>query len=123
MPNKTEITKILAALGNLTRLALVEQLSMAETFAGQSISELAESSGITRQAVTKHLEVLAEAGLVSRLKPGRATWYELKVEPLKAAIEALTSVANQHQRSQQRLKKFAREVKNGAGLLSGRKKA
>jgi len=100
------IAKIFAALGSPTRLALVKRLSKAETFGGQSISELAEETGLTRQAITKHLEVLASAGLVSRVKPGRATYYELKSESVSHAIDALAVVVKQRARSQQRLKVF-----------------
>jgi DNA-binding transcriptional ArsR family regulator len=100
------VAKILAALGNSTRLALVKRLSTTETFGGQSISELAEETGLTRQATTKHLEVLADAGLLSRMKPGRATYYELKSEPVSRAIEALTAVVKQQVRSQQSLRLY-----------------
>jgi len=104
------VAKILAALGNSTRLMLVERLSKAETFAGLSISELSEESGLTRQAITKHLETLADAGLVRRFKHGRATWYELKDEPIKSAIAALTAVVKHRKRSQQSLKQFKESI-------------
>jgi DNA-binding transcriptional ArsR family regulator len=100
------VANILAALGSSTRLELVKRLSMAETFGGQSICELAAKTGLTRQAITKHLEVLGRAGLVSRKKPGRATWFELKSEPISRAIEALSAIAKQRARSQQRLKLY-----------------
>lgn len=51
MPDKTEINliaKILAALGNPNRLALVRRLSAAERFAGLSIVELTEGSAYQR---------------------------------------------------------------------------
>jgi DNA-binding transcriptional ArsR family regulator len=104
------VAKILAALGNTTRLALVTRLSMAETFAGQSISELTETSGLTRQAITKHLEALADAGLVRRRKPGRATWYELEAEAVDRAIKTLTVISKQRARSRQKLKSYKEEI-------------
>lgn len=100
------VAKILAALGNTTRLALVKRLSVAETFGGQSISELAEGSGLSRQAITKHLEALAKAGLVTRWKPGRSTWYELNSAALDRASETLTAVSKQRSRSQQKLNSY-----------------
>lgn len=109
-PRKTAaLAQVMAALGNTTRLTLVSRLSMTEKFAGQSISELAEGTGLTRQAVTKHLEILAEAGLVKRLKPGRATLYELNTEPVRSAIEALTVVDKQWARTQARLKAYVKK--------------
>lgn len=104
MARNADLAKILAALGNDTRLALVKRLAVAETFGGQSITELAEGTGQTRQAVTKHLEALAAAGLASRLKLGKATWYEFNAEPLNTAIEALAAIVKQRVRSQMRLK-------------------
>src|SRR2546428_3364954 len=59
-----------AALGDETRLALVARLSSEGPL---SITRLTAGSAVTRQAVTKHLNVLAAAGLVShpRHGPGR----------------------------------------------------
>lgn len=91
------------------RLALVKRLSTAETSAGLSITELTENSGLTRQAITKHLEALEAAGLVGRLKLGRATWYKLKDRPIEFAIHSLTAVAGQRAKSQERLKAAEKE--------------
>lgn len=114
----TQLSKILATLGNPTRLALIERLSQAETFAGQSISELTEGSGLSRQTITAHLELLADAGILTRFKPGRATWYELKIEPLKVAIDALTQIANQQQQTQKKLDGIHREFSSADESLS-----
>jgi len=114
MPGKAKsdsVAQILAALGNPTRFALVKRLSTAETFAGLSIVELTAASGLTRQAITKHLETLEEAGLVIRRKPGRATWYELKKEPIQSVIEALSAVANLRAESQRKLKAAERSFR------------
>jgi DNA-binding transcriptional ArsR family regulator len=103
------LAKALAALGHPARLVLVERLSTAETFAGLSITELTENSGLTRQAITKHLEALEEAGLVIRLKLGRATWYELNRKPIELAINSLAAIANQRARSEEKLKVAEKE--------------
>ena len=58
---------IFAALGDETRLSLIGKLSRGRA---QSISRLAEGSSLTRQAVTKHLQVLEAAGLVRSVRPG-----------------------------------------------------
>ena len=57
-----------AALGDETRLAIVARLC---TAGPQSIVELTEGARVTRQAVTKHLHALAEAGLVKSKRDGR----------------------------------------------------
>lgn len=59
---------LFAALGDPTRLALVERLSHGGP---ASISALSERFRLTRQGVTKHLYVLAEAGVVGGVRRGR----------------------------------------------------
>lgn len=104
------VATILTALGHPARLDLVRRLAKAETFGGQSISELAEGTGLTRQATTKHLEALAKAGLLIRRKPGRATWYELKIEPLHAVMHALESIADQRAQRQREMKAYKEKI-------------
>src|SRR5262245_14446705 len=100
-----ETAPIFAALGDQTRLGLVARLSSGEAL---SIAELTQDTHVTRQAVTKHLEVLAEAGLVRgtrlgrehlwRLEPARLAlarrsleqisgWWDEKIEELRARVE------------------------------------
>lgn len=59
---------IFAALGDETRLRLVARLCAGGP---QSIARLTAVSEVTRQAVTKHLLVLADAGLVRGVRQGR----------------------------------------------------
>src|SRR5919201_5013106 len=56
---------LFAALGDETRLALVDRLGASGP---QSITRLTAGSAVTRQAITKHLQVLAEAGLGEDLR-------------------------------------------------------
>lgn len=72
---------IFAALGDETRLGLVARLATGDAL---SISRLTESTQVTRQAVTRHLEVLAEAGLVRGTRRGREHVWQL--EPAQIAI-------------------------------------
>jgi len=53
---------VFAALGDPTRLRLVSRLARGEPL---TISQLTEGERVTRQAISKHLEVLSSAGLVS----------------------------------------------------------
>lgn len=78
---------LFAALSDPTRLQLLDRLRAQP---GQSTSALTEGSGVTRQAVTKHLAVLAEAGLVRDVKQGRERVWEVDATPL-AAIGAWVS--------------------------------
>ncbi len=63
-----DLAPVFFALGDRTRLRLVAVLCAGGAF---SIAQLTANTQITRQAVTKHLQVLADAGLVKDLKIGR----------------------------------------------------
>ena len=58
-----------------------------------SISALAERLPMTRQAVTKHLDILEKAGLVGRTMKGRERIHHLLADPLKAMDEWLKPYA------------------------------
>ena len=66
--NLDEAAQGFAALGDATRLALFLRLGQVD---GASISDLSEGLPVTRQAVTKHLTVLHDAGLIDWQKQGR----------------------------------------------------
>lgn len=76
-----ESAPIFAALGDETRLGLIARLASGETL---SITRLTEHTNVTRQAVTRHLEVLEEAGLVRGIRRGREHLWQL--EPARLAI-------------------------------------
>jgi DNA-binding transcriptional ArsR family regulator len=94
---------VFAALGDRTRLALVIKLS-----AGQphSISQLAEGSDLTRQAITKHLRVLEGAGIVRCARSGRESRFELDPAPIDDARKYLDHVAAQWDQALSRLREF-----------------
>ena len=95
-----------AALGDETRLALVARLSSEGPL---SITRLAAGSSVTRQAITKHLNVLATAGLVSDLRRGRERIWELEPEQMEAARTYLGHVSKRWDQALDRLKKFVEE--------------
>lgn len=94
---------VFAALGDRTRLRLIGQLARGEP---SSISELTEGSKLTRQAVTKHLRVLEDAGLVRGTREGRETRFAFTPEPLDDAQYYLAQVSRQWGDALQRLKAF-----------------
>jgi DNA-binding transcriptional ArsR family regulator len=72
MPNVRECASIYAALGEEVRLRILDRLSKEGPL---SIARLAHPLPITRQAVTKHLRLLATVGLVQVAREGReARW-------------------------------------------------
>jgi len=97
---------VFAALGDETRLALVARLSSEGPL---SITRLTAGSAVTRQAVTKHLDVLATAGLVSGVRRGRERIWELELEQMEAARAYLEHVSKRWDQALDRLKRFVEE--------------
>jgi len=87
---RRERAQVFAALGDETRLALVAKLCGGER---RSISELAEGSRLTRQAITKHLRVLQRAGLVRCAHAGREALFEFDPGPVGEMREYLEFVS------------------------------
>ena len=94
---------IFAALGDPTRLSLLARLSDGRT---RSIAVLSADSRLTRQAVTKHLHVLEQAGLVRSQKVGRESRYAYSPEPVAAARAYLDQVSAQWDAALGRLRPF-----------------
>ena len=81
---------IFAALGDETRLRIVAKLS---TAGPMSIARLTEGEDMTRQAITKHLGVLSDAGLVRDVWHGRERRWALELSPLEIARRYLDGVS------------------------------
>jgi DNA-binding transcriptional ArsR family regulator len=94
---------VFAALGDETRLSVLARLTKGEP---QSIARLTEGTALTRQAVTKHLHVLAEAGLLRNIRVGRENLFELNPRPLARARDYLDDVSRQWDDALARLKAF-----------------
>lgn len=58
----------------------------------QTPTELADVLPVTRQAVSKHLDVLGRAGLVSSARTGRETRFTFQAAPLGDAAEWMVDV-------------------------------
>ena len=82
---------LFAALGDENRLRLLSRLSAGP----DSISGLTEGSGITRQGVTKHLAVLARAGLVRGRRRGKESLWQLEKKRLEEARHSLEMISRQ----------------------------
>jgi DNA-binding transcriptional ArsR family regulator len=92
---------IFAALGDETRLLVLDRLSDGRP---QSISRLTAGTDLTRQAVTKHLQVLAYAGVVRNVRSGRENLFELEPRPIDEARTYLDQVSRQWDDALARLK-------------------
>jgi DNA-binding transcriptional ArsR family regulator len=97
---------LFAALGDETRLALVDRLG---ANGPQSITRLTAGSAVTRQAITKHLHILADAGLVHDSRRGRERIWELDTDRLDEARRYLDQIAQKWDEALERLKAFVED--------------
>ncbi len=97
---------VFAALGDDTRLAIVAKLC---ADGPSSIARLTDGAAITRQAVTKHLTVLADAGLVKDAWQGRERIWELAPSRLEEARKFLDQISRRWDERLDRLKKLLEE--------------
>jgi DNA-binding transcriptional ArsR family regulator len=74
-----------------------------------SITGLTRGTNVTRQAITKHLEVMREAGLVRNSRRGRERIWRLEQRRLKEARRCLEVISKQWDDALRRLKKFVEE--------------
>lgn len=83
---------LFAALGDKTRLRLVSRLC---DDGPMSITRLTSNFGVTRQAITKHLHVMEEAGLVCSTRHGRERVWRLSQRRLEEARRCLDLISEQ----------------------------
>ncbi len=94
---------LFAALGDETRLQLLVRLSSSGP---GSIARLSEKSKVTRQAISKHLQVLSEAGLVRSRRQGRERIWEIEPERFADAHDYLDRISQQWDAALDRLKQL-----------------
>ena len=99
----TDCAPVFAALGDRTRLTLLSRLSDGKR---RSITTLAADSQLTRQAVTKHLKVLEQAGLVTMSRSGRESHFGFDPEPIAGLKSYLDEVSLQWDGALERLRSF-----------------
>jgi DNA-binding transcriptional ArsR family regulator len=94
------VATLFAALGDRRRLTLLESLGDGP----RSIAQLSRGGEISRQAMTKHLRVLKDAGLVRSDRFGREVRFRLEREALAQAQEFLSTVSAQWENALGRLR-------------------
>lgn len=97
---------VFAALGDATRLRLVARLCSGGP---ASIAGLTSGVDVTRQAVTKHLHVLQDAGLVRGLRQGREQMWEIEPAKLDEARQCLDIISAHWDAALQRLRAAVEE--------------
>lgn len=100
---------VFRALADASRRALLDRLFERN---GQSLGELTQGMAMSRQAVTKHLAILEEAGLVTTLRRGREKLHYLNPVPIaeiadrwigkfeRARVEALVALKKELERDE-----------------------
>lgn len=94
---------VFAALGDPTRLQIIQRLCHEGPM---PIVRLTDGAKVTRQAVTKHLEALAEAGLVRSAREGRERIWTVEPKRLVAASRYLDQISKQWDDAIERLRAF-----------------
>jgi DNA-binding transcriptional ArsR family regulator len=102
----TEAVPVFAALADPTRLSLLGRLSADGPL---SITRLSEGTGVTRQAITRHLHALGRAGLVRDARRGRERVFALDLKRLEKARQYLDQVAAEWDAAAARLQAFVEE--------------
>ena len=94
---------LFAALGDETRLHLVMRLAAGGP---GSITRLSANSKVSRQAISKHLAVLSDAGLVRSTRRGRERVWDLAPDRLSDAHEYLDRISRMWDQAIDRLRAF-----------------
>jgi DNA-binding transcriptional ArsR family regulator len=109
----TNLTKLLqtaavfAALGDETRLSLLNRLSSEGPL---SITRLTKGAGVTRQAITRHLDVLRSAGLAVSRREGRERVWAMDPRKLRTARRSLEEISAQWDAALERFRNLVEEA-------------
>jgi DNA-binding transcriptional ArsR family regulator len=98
----SDVDDVFDALADATRRQVLRHLAEGGP---QTPTELADHLPVSRQAVSKHLDVLGRAGLVSSARAGRETRFTFQPEPLTDAAEWMADVGGTWDRRLEMLKK------------------
>jgi DNA-binding transcriptional ArsR family regulator len=114
--NERQLDRTFAALVDRTRRAILARLEREQS---ASVSELAKPFAIKLPAVMKHLDVLDDAGLITRSKAGRIVTVRLRPEPMREALDWLRRYERFWSKSLDRLAAYA-ETKEADARKKGR---
>ncbi|MFC8923093.1 ArsR/SmtB family transcription factor [Cellulosimicrobium sp. NPDC057127] len=102
-PAPQALTPVFAALADDTRWSILTALGEAEL----SASALAERLPVSRQAIAKHLAVLADAGLVEPARAGREVRYRALGARLSETARALDAIGSAWERRLDAIRRIA----------------
>lgn len=100
------VAPVFAALGDRIRLSLLSRLCDGRP---QSIIQLTQGTGLTRQGVSKHLAILEQARVVSSERIGRESRYVIRPNTLIEARQYLERASQQWEEAVERLRRLVEE--------------
>lgn len=106
--NEKRLTRVFAALADPTRRAILARLRSGEA----TVAELADAFPISQPAVSRHLRVLGEAGLVTRSRRATARLSHLDATPMKAAADWMADYRAFWQERHDRLDALLQEMQS-----------
>jgi DNA-binding transcriptional ArsR family regulator len=106
MLTSQQLDRTFSALADPTRRSILARLALGET----SVKELAEPFQMTAPAVTKHLKVLENAGLVERSRSAQWRPCKLQAQPLKEATEWMEQYRQFWEASFDRLDAYLKQI-------------
>ncbi len=111
------ISTTFAALGDPTRLAILSRLAQGEA----TVTELAEPFDMSMPAITKHLKVLENAGLISRGREAQRRPCRLEPDGLKQVADWVDEYRQLWEASFDRLDDYLKRTQHKQGKKHGRK--
>lgn len=103
LARRKDAAPLFSALGDVTRLGLLVSLCASGPL---TVTRLSGQFEVSRQAITKHLEVLSEAGLVRSLRQGRERIWTFEPKRLEDAHQYLERLAKEWDIALGRLKAY-----------------
>jgi DNA-binding transcriptional ArsR family regulator len=97
---------LFSALADPNRLRLINRLASGRPL---SITRLGSGVRITRQAVTKHLQLMERAGVVQSTRRGRERLWQLRQSSLQEARNYLNQISAQWDDALERLRAFVED--------------
>src|SRR5688572_30355021 len=104
-----QLTAVFGALADPTRRAILARLTAGDA----TVSELAAPFSVSQPAISRHLKVLEEAGLISRRRQATARLSHLEAEPLREATAWLARYQEFWDERYDRLDALLAELTNG----------
>lgn len=114
-PVSDELSKIFAALADPTRRDMVARLAVGDA----TVSQLAEPYDVSIQAVSKHLKVLADAGLVTRTREAQTRPVHLEAEVFDLMTKWIERYRRRAEERYTRLDAVLAEMNDGPAATAG----